>query len=218
MLAPDLIPHRSAAFLNNHGLNRHWICEGLDNPRHIMPRYFLSNLMEAQFLCGPFGCLLNKNALSRKVLAHTFSENFQTLFIHFAVDVNEQQLMQLAQNFNNIKNGQIEKKENNDGKQRIIGYSMVKVGLFDKNKSRPKSHFKQCRNCYRLNHIARECPKKRKVCKYFILKKIFFYVIKNLFTKTFRYLILRFCARSDIYKIITLKMNSRLTRKNDEQN
>ncbi|ETO08904.1 hypothetical protein RFI_28483 [Reticulomyxa filosa] len=37
---------------------------------------------------------------------------------------------------------------------------------FDKNKSRPKSHFKQCRNCYRLNHIARECTKKHKVCKY----------------------------------------------------
>ncbi|ETN98959.1 hypothetical protein RFI_38528, partial [Reticulomyxa filosa] len=37
----------------------------------------------------------------------------------------------------------------------------MKQGIpFDKNKSRPKSHFKQCRNCYRLNHIARECPKK----------------------------------------------------------
>ncbi|ETO03532.1 hypothetical protein RFI_33873, partial [Reticulomyxa filosa] len=56
-LQPDLNQqHRSAAFLNNHGLNsyfteqwnRHWICEGVDNPRHVMPRYFLSNLMEAQ--------------------------------------------------------------------------------------------------------------------------------------------------------------------------
>ncbi|ETO36219.1 hypothetical protein RFI_00843, partial [Reticulomyxa filosa] len=27
-----------------------------------------------------------------------------------------------------------------------IGYSMVKVEPFDRNKSRPKSHFKQCRN------------------------------------------------------------------------
>ncbi|ETO04740.1 hypothetical protein RFI_32656 [Reticulomyxa filosa] len=46
-----------------------------------------------------------------------------------------------------------------------IGYSVVKVGPFDRNKSRPKSHFRQCRNCYKLNHIARECPKKRKACK-----------------------------------------------------
>ncbi|ETO01719.1 hypothetical protein RFI_35720, partial [Reticulomyxa filosa] len=39
-------------------------------------------------------------------------------------------------------------------------------GPFDKSKLRPKSHFKQCRKCYRLNHIVRECPKKHKVCKY----------------------------------------------------
>ncbi|ETO11132.1 hypothetical protein RFI_26244 [Reticulomyxa filosa] len=64
--------------------------------------------------------LRNKNALSKKVLAHIFSGNFRTLFIHFEVDVNEQQLMQLAQNFNNIKNRQMEQKENNDRKQRIV--------------------------------------------------------------------------------------------------
>ncbi|ETN98347.1 hypothetical protein RFI_39163, partial [Reticulomyxa filosa] len=46
-----------------------------------------------------------------------------------------------------------------------IGYSMVKVEPFDKGKSRQKSHFKQCKKCYRLNHIVRECPKKSKVCK-----------------------------------------------------
>ncbi|ETN99183.1 hypothetical protein RFI_38298, partial [Reticulomyxa filosa] len=47
-----------------------------------------------------------------------------------------------------------------------IGYSMVKVEPFDKDKSRPKSHFKKCRKCYRLNHIVLECPRKRKVSKY----------------------------------------------------
>ncbi|ETN99054.1 hypothetical protein RFI_38431 [Reticulomyxa filosa] len=40
---------------------------------------------------------------------------------------------------------------------------IVKVLLSKKGKSRPKSHFKQCRKCYILN---RECPRKRKVCKY----------------------------------------------------
>ncbi|ETN98651.1 hypothetical protein RFI_38841, partial [Reticulomyxa filosa] len=39
-------------------------------------------------------------------------------------------------------------------------------GESDQNKSSPKSHFNQYRKCYTLNHIARECPKKRKVCKY----------------------------------------------------
>ncbi|ETN97228.1 hypothetical protein RFI_40303, partial [Reticulomyxa filosa] len=47
-----------------------------------------------------------------------------------------------------------------------IGYSVVKVEPFDKGKSRPKYHFKQCRKCYRLNYIASECPRKRKLCKY----------------------------------------------------
>ncbi|ETN98530.1 hypothetical protein RFI_38962 [Reticulomyxa filosa] len=71
-----------------------------------------------QFMCSNvptivFIGLKNKNILSRKVLAHTF----RTLFVHFAVDVNEQQL---ANNFNDSKNGQIEQKENSDDKQRIV--------------------------------------------------------------------------------------------------
>ncbi|ETO02500.1 hypothetical protein RFI_34931, partial [Reticulomyxa filosa] len=48
--------------------------------------------------------LKNSNVLSRKVLSHTFSGNFSTLFVHFAVDINDQ----LAHNFNNSKNVQIE--------------------------------------------------------------------------------------------------------------
>ncbi|ETO16420.1 hypothetical protein RFI_20920 [Reticulomyxa filosa] len=64
--------------------------------------------------------LTNKNALSRKILAHTFSGNFRTLFVHFAVDINEQQLTQLAHNFNDVKDGQMEQKENQDGSQDVI--------------------------------------------------------------------------------------------------
>ncbi|ETO34135.1 hypothetical protein RFI_02959 [Reticulomyxa filosa] len=64
--------------------------------------------------------LLVLNVLSRKVLAHTFSGNFSTLFVHFAVDVNDQQLGQLAHNFNDPKNVQIEQKDNSDDNQRII--------------------------------------------------------------------------------------------------
>jgi hypothetical protein len=41
-----------------------------------------------------------------------------------------------------------------------IGYSTVKVEMFDKYKSRPISHFKQCKKCFKLNHIAKECPSK----------------------------------------------------------
>ncbi|ETO34483.1 hypothetical protein RFI_02610 [Reticulomyxa filosa] len=63
--------------------------------------------------------LRNKNALSRKVLSHTFSENFRTLFVHFAVNVNEK-LIQPTHNFNDAKNGQMEQKENKDSKQRIV--------------------------------------------------------------------------------------------------
>ncbi|ETO00362.1 hypothetical protein RFI_37085 [Reticulomyxa filosa] len=33
--------------------------------------------------------LKNMNVLSRKVLAYAFSGNFRTLFVHFAVDVND---------------------------------------------------------------------------------------------------------------------------------
>ncbi|ETO04419.1 hypothetical protein RFI_32979 [Reticulomyxa filosa] len=61
--------------------------------------------------------LRNKSALSRKV-AHTFSGNFRTLFVHFAVNINEK-LIQLDYNFNYANNGQIEQKENQDCKRRI---------------------------------------------------------------------------------------------------
>jgi hypothetical protein len=47
-----------------------------------------------------------------------------------------------------------------------IGYSKVEPEIFDRYKSRPKFHFKQCKNCYKLNHTAKECPKKVKSCKY----------------------------------------------------
>ncbi|ETO08915.1 cellular nucleic acid-binding protein [Reticulomyxa filosa] len=51
-----------------------------------------------------------------------------------------------------------------------IGYAIAQAVIYDKNKSRPKHHFKQCRNCFKLNHIAKECPQKRKTCKYCGLK------------------------------------------------
>lgn len=47
-----------------------------------------------------------------------------------------------------------------------IGYSTVKVEMFDKYKSRPVSHFKQCKKCFKLNHIAKECPSKKQRCKF----------------------------------------------------
>ncbi|ETO17035.1 hypothetical protein RFI_20298, partial [Reticulomyxa filosa] len=37
-------------------------------------------------------------------------------------------------------------------------YTIAQAVLFDKNKSRPKSYFKQCQNCFKLNHVAKECP------------------------------------------------------------
>ncbi|ETO00661.1 hypothetical protein RFI_36779, partial [Reticulomyxa filosa] len=52
----------------------------------------------------------------------------------------------------------------------MIRRSMAQAALYDKNKSRPKYHFKQCRNYYKFNHIAKECPQKRKTCKYCGLK------------------------------------------------
>ncbi|ETO11780.1 hypothetical protein RFI_25596 [Reticulomyxa filosa] len=67
--------------------------------------------------------------LSRKVLSHTFSGNFRTLFVHFEVDVNEKQLTHLAQNFNDAKDGQIEQKEN-QGSQDVTcfeEYQLAKV-------------------------------------------------------------------------------------------
>ncbi|ETN99885.1 hypothetical protein RFI_37583 [Reticulomyxa filosa] len=145
---------------------------------------------------------------------------------------------------------------------------IVKVMLFNSD----DIHFKQCRKCYILNHIDRECPKKRKLCKYCVLanhaqrnaetkttqantnvfyvviniqaihcnvncilkeeiktkilkKEFFFYSDKKSFllVENFHILILRFCARSDIYKITNEipKVNSRnkiiITRKNVEQ-
>ncbi|ETN97912.1 hypothetical protein RFI_39614, partial [Reticulomyxa filosa] len=45
---------------------------------------------------------------------------FRTLFVHFAVDVNDHQLSQLAHNFNDSKNVQIEQKDNSNGNQRIV--------------------------------------------------------------------------------------------------
>ena len=55
-LQPDLLSrqHRSACFLNKHGLNpyftkkwnRHWICEGSEIQKHNIPRMFLPNLIE----------------------------------------------------------------------------------------------------------------------------------------------------------------------------
>ncbi|ETO01338.1 hypothetical protein RFI_36102, partial [Reticulomyxa filosa] len=64
-----------------------------------------------------FENVLEKNIYFSDLLAHTFSGNFQILFVYFAVDISEQ-LIQLANNFN-IKNGQIEQKESKDENQRI---------------------------------------------------------------------------------------------------
>lgn len=50
-------------------------------------------------------------------------------------------------------------------KEIIIGYNVVECHLFDKFRSRPRSHFIQCRKCFGLNHMAKDCPKK-KICKY----------------------------------------------------
>lgn len=51
------------------------------------------------------------------------------------------------------------------GKEFFIGYNMVTCEPFDKFRSRPRSHFIQCRKCFGLNHLAKDCSKK-KVCKY----------------------------------------------------
>ena len=209
--------------------------------------------------------LKNRNQLTKKIIRHTFSGDFRTIFIHFSRDVNEQHLIQLVENFNNshiqqeeMKVGddqqeeKINKKEQKHQKQprcqlfrkefaeeqkkrreeavlnpeinknvllrnvpvceteeqiksileeygyeiqevkrfknlpmvRVqlsksedvskiledkdiqIGYSIAEPQPFDKNKSRPKSHFKQCKKCWRLNHIHTECQKKRSICKF----------------------------------------------------
>ncbi|ETO35503.1 hypothetical protein RFI_01560 [Reticulomyxa filosa] len=70
--------------------------------------------------------LLGLNVLSRKILAHTFSGNFRTLFVHFAVDVNDQQPSQLAHNFNS-KNVQIEQKDNSNDNQRIVKHTRCDI-------------------------------------------------------------------------------------------
>ncbi|ETO01376.1 hypothetical protein RFI_36064, partial [Reticulomyxa filosa] len=192
--------------------------------------------------------LNNRHQLSSDVIAHTFSGNLRTLYVHFAVNVNAQHLQQLCETFNKkqlesdsdeksenkfkkskrqpkcqiylrnyvdeikkrkqqeifnpelneivlLKNVQIRESEKEiketleeyvysveqvkrfnrmpmilQDKDIQIGYAMTQVILFDKNKSRPKHHFKQCRNCFKLNHIAKECPSKRKTCKYCGLK------------------------------------------------
>lgn len=46
-----------------------------------------------------------------------------------------------------------------------IGYNLVKCEIFDKFRSRPRSHFHQCRNCFGLNHFAKDCNRRKK-CKY----------------------------------------------------
>jgi hypothetical protein len=51
-------------------------------------------------------------------------------------------------------------------KEIFIGFVTARPEPFNKYKSRPKSHFKQCKNCFRLNHFKSECLKKKKVCKY----------------------------------------------------
>jgi ribonuclease HI len=57
-MQPNLFqrPHKSASFLNRHGLspwftndwNRHWVNEGNENPVHKTPKKYLPNLIEAQ--------------------------------------------------------------------------------------------------------------------------------------------------------------------------
>ncbi|ETO35531.1 hypothetical protein RFI_01530 [Reticulomyxa filosa] len=87
-----------------------------------------------------------------------------TCFAWLEVGINEQ----LIQNFNGAKDGQMEQKENQDGKQRIVRQPDVTCqsalsktedvdncifnGPFDKGKSRPKSHFN-------ANHEAAKCQK-----------------------------------------------------------
>ncbi|ETO33161.1 viral A-type inclusion protein [Reticulomyxa filosa] len=48
----------------------------------------------------------------------------------------------------------------------FICYRKTKCELFDPFRSRPRRHFKQCKKCYRINHNAEECMKKKETCKY----------------------------------------------------
>ncbi|ETO08416.1 hypothetical protein RFI_28971 [Reticulomyxa filosa] len=119
--------------------------------------------------------LKNSNVLSRKVLAHTFSGNFRALFDHFAVDVNDQQLIQLAHKFNDSKNieNEIKGTLENYGSQIqevkrfhkmpiVLKDNDIHIGVkpFDKNKS--KLHFKQCGNYYTLLMNVQETQMIRK--------------------------------------------------------
>ncbi|ETO12418.1 hypothetical protein RFI_24958, partial [Reticulomyxa filosa] len=46
-----------------------------------------------------------------------------------------------------------------------IGFNEAKCETFDKYRRRPRSHFIQCRKCFKLNHFAKDC-KNSKICKY----------------------------------------------------
>ena len=52
----------------------------------------------------------------------------------------------------------------NEGKIQI-GYQMVSFEPFDKFRRRPRSHFHQCRNCFGLNHLAKDCTRAKR-CRY----------------------------------------------------
>ena len=52
-----------------------------------------------------------------------------------------------------------------DYKNLYIGYNLVQCEMLDKYRSRPRNHFRQCRKCFQLNHIAKEFIKKRQLCK-----------------------------------------------------
>ncbi|ETO12240.1 hypothetical protein RFI_25136 [Reticulomyxa filosa] len=108
--------------------------------------------------------LRNKNALSRKVLAHTFSGHYlfilQLMLMYQIQEVKRLHKMTIVKVLLSKTEDVVKILKDNDVQ---IVYSMAKVEPFDKGKSRLKSHFKQCRKFYILNHIVRECTKKRKV-------------------------------------------------------
>ncbi|ETN99440.1 hypothetical protein RFI_38034 [Reticulomyxa filosa] len=58
--------------------------------------------------------IAKKGNRQHRISAYIFWK-FPALFVHFAVDINEQQLTH-PQNFNDEKDGQMEQKENQDGK------------------------------------------------------------------------------------------------------
>ncbi|ETO01152.1 hypothetical protein RFI_36288 [Reticulomyxa filosa] len=93
----------------NMKVRRQFMCS--NTPTIVVTNIKFKELKSATAVITLLG-LKNRNVLSRKVLAHTFSGNFRTLFVHFAVD--------LANNFNDSKNMQIEQKDNSNGNQRIV--------------------------------------------------------------------------------------------------